>query len=660
MIAPRNLQRKRASRKGVSPEQAQTAGWPEPDTSAWDTSNIRRYNTFKGALNDYLAGEKVVLIEKRYGLRISEVQEQLWRALQRDASGETIGFCALIKGLQVVETQRHKPLPCNANPTASACKGGLMHILLKEGLLEDLVDQVLKRGPGPHLAVISPLECQKYVTKILSERGYRKTEYPFNTRRPLYSSIGRLIARIKEQNMAENVHANEGEIASGNINVQSGHRQRQARPAPLDEVEADEHKLHGIGSVTITVDGVKKVIPTERPVGIAIVDRHSGLVLGGSVCLGSEAKEESLIEAIASALVPGYVVRLPSGKAAPPFRACDFIPELAGAAWTVMNLDNAKIHTGDAYLSVSIRIGCFTCFGPLGSWSGRPNIEGTFGQLVKGHFRQLPSTTGSGKDFVGRNAPAEQAVKWNIDHNDLCGLFYNGLAQINQAVSSGVLNQSRVDLVRNYLNDVELPLLRRLPSPSARTPEIGSFAIRVKVRRRSKDNPNMYISYLDAKYTSRALSPRADLLGELIIIHVSANLRTVRAFELSGREIGVLIADGYWGTNDHSAEIRRAVQRDKDLRYGQHGQPTTPIRALVEKMGSKVIAKGAKRSAGGVVKEGLELVRQMQAASIAELEIRSQPEKPALEIPVQTTSSAAERARMAMKARVLRQGGNDE
>lgn len=46
--------------------------------------------------------------------------------------------------------------------------------------------------------------------------------------------------------------------------MQSGRTVRQSRPDPLEEVEADEHKLHGIASVRITIDGIKKVIPTER------------------------------------------------------------------------------------------------------------------------------------------------------------------------------------------------------------------------------------------------------------------------------------------------------------------------------------------------------------------------------------------------------------
>lgn len=65
-------------------------------------------------------------------------------------------------------------------------------------------------------------------------------------------------------------------------------------------------------------------------------------MVGGAVCLNAEAKEEALIEAIRSAVIPGYVVRLPSGEPAPPFRPCDFYPELAGAVWNAMYLDNAR------------------------------------------------------------------------------------------------------------------------------------------------------------------------------------------------------------------------------------------------------------------------------------------------------------------------------
>jgi putative transposase len=412
--------------------------------------------------------------------------------------------------------------------------------------------------------------------------------------------------------------------------------------------------------VRITIDGIDKLIPTERAVGIAIVCRGSNVVLGGAVCLSAEAKEEALIEAIRSAVIPGHVVRLPSGEPAPPFRPCDFYPELAGAVWTVMHLDNAKIHTGNRYQATAAQLGTQTCFGPLGSWSGRPHIEGVFGQLVEGHFKKSPSTTGSGDEHTGRRAPTEQAVQWEIVHNDLCRLFFQGLAQINLNVSSGILNQRPVDYVWSQFKGPKQPILRRLPPVTALNPEIGVQPVRVRVRRRSKTNPNMYINYAGAKYSNAALSVRADLLGEYIIVHPRPNLRAIPAFELCGRSLGELVADGHWGASDHTAEIRRAVNADKNLRFGQHGQGKTPINAMLEEKALKLAEKAEKRKRGEVVKGGLALQRQMQATSIAHLHVRKPEPQPKTSIPAVTTAKAAERARQARQARERSSGGQDD
>ncbi|HJW54324.1 MAG TPA: hypothetical protein VJ577_03550 [Burkholderiaceae bacterium] len=651
---------KRLARRSLSPDQALTALWSEPDRSGWSEKDRQRYQRLKSALVDYVGGDRVKRIEERYDLCISQVQEQLWRATQLDGNNQPLGFLALIRNLQVVETTRRKPLPQGMHPSAARCKGGLKYLLKVEGLYDEFVNHVLKRGPGPHPATVSPLDLQQWFTGELTARGYKESNYPFNTRRPLYSSIAKLVKEIQDEDMPAHVRANESETAAGNLSVQSGHTVRQPRPDPLEEVEADEHKLHGIACVRITIDGIDKLIPTERAVGIAIVCRGSNVVLGGAVCLSPEAKEEALIEAIRSAVIPGYVVRLPSGEPAPLFRPCDFYPELAGAVWTAMHLDNAKIHTGNRYQATAAQMGTQSCFGPLGSWSSRPHIEGAFGQLVERYFKKSPSTTGSGDEHTGRRAPAEQAVQWEIVHDDLCRLFFQGLAEINLNVSGGILNQRPVDYVWSYFKGPKQPILRRLPPVTAQNPEIGVQAVRVRVRRRSKTNPNMYINYAGAKYSNAALSVRADLLGEYIIVHPRPNLRAMPAFELCGRSLGELVADGHWGASDHTAEIRRAVNADKDLRFGQHGQGKTPIRAMLEKKARKLAEKADKRQRGAVVKGALALQRQMQATSTAHLDVQTSEPQSETSIPAVTTATAAQRARLARQARERSSGGHDD
>jgi hypothetical protein len=213
---------KRLARRNMSPEQTQTALWPEPDLSGWKQKDRQRYHRLKAALVDYVGGDKVSRIEERYDLCISQVQEQLWRATQLDGNDQPVGFLALIRNLQVVETTRRKPLPKGMHPSAARCKGGLKHVLMVEGLYDEFVNCVLKRGPGPHPATGSPLDLQKWIMRELTLRHYKKSDYPFNTRRPLYSSIAKLVKEIQDEEMPAHVQANESETAAGNLSVQSG------------------------------------------------------------------------------------------------------------------------------------------------------------------------------------------------------------------------------------------------------------------------------------------------------------------------------------------------------------------------------------------------------------------------------------------------------
>ncbi|WP_136420343.1 hypothetical protein [Herbaspirillum sp. ST 5-3] len=644
----------RLARRNIAPEDRETWEWRRPDTSGWTDDERKRYQRFEAAIVDYLAGEKVTLIETKYRLRISQVQEQLARAMVKDDEGIRLGFCALVKFLHTKTQNRRKTLPTGAYPTGPQCKGGLVHVLSAEGLYPELEARVLGKIKGRKESKVSILALQKWLTATLTERGYKKEQYPFNTEIPFYSSLSRLVQKIKDQNAAEYIAAYGDKNQVANISVMSGGQHRRTRSRPFDEVEIDEHKLHGIGTVRIIVDGITKKIPAERAVGIAIVDRGTGGILGGAVCLSPEAKADALIEAIRSAVIPNYVVALPSGKPAPPFRTCDFDPRLAGCVWSAAYIDNAKIHISDQYLEATKRLGAQTCYGPLGSWSGRPRIEGTFSRIVKGKFDRLPSTTGLDKGGGSRRPPAEQAIAYDIDHDDLCLAFYGTLGEINTDVAHGLLYQTPLHVIDDYLKSVDHPILRRLPPAMALTPEIGEQVVYRPVRQRSADNPNLYVSYMGCKYTNEALSRRLDLLGERIAVHIAQNLRYLKAFELNGRPLGQLKADGIWGMTDHTHEIRRAVFRDKSLKFGQHGQSPELISTMLAKKARKILTKNEKRPRGGVVKGAIELQRMMQATGIAEVVLKSPPVPDAA---LATTKSAAVRAREALLAREKQRGG---
>lgn len=641
---------KRLSRRNIPVSNSHLASWAEPDTSSWEPAEVRRYQKMHDAMVDYIKGLKTRDVERIYNVRISSVMKQVYRAVQDDGAGEMLGFCALVPRLRTGGHARHSPLPSGSLPTGPQCTGGLNYILRKEDLYESLVDQVLKRGPGPFRTLTSCRDIQKFIISILKARGYKDSEYPLNTEDQLYSSLSRLISDIKHDHARENALANASPIVASNVDVASGRLTRQPRPQFLTDVEADEHKLHGIGSVTITLDGLDKVIPVERATGIVIVDRGSGAILGASISLSIEAKEQSLIEALSSALVPGYIVELPSGVAAQPFRACDFIPEIAGAAWSTMRLDNAKIHTANLYLDTASRVGFQTCWGPVASWSGRPAIESVFSRLVCSYFAKLPSTTGGGTSYHASPFPAEQAVKWNISLEMLCRLFYQALAEINTTCGVTRLNQSRIQVLADYVRGIRRPLIRKIPPPTANSPPVGFIAVLVPVKRRSHTNKNMYINYQGAKYTNERLSQRTDLLNEDVVVHVGASLRTLNCFERHGRPLGVLEADAPWGQNEHTAEIRRLAKEIPTASGFELPQVESIIQEVLDVQARKVLHANERRKKGSIPKGGLKLCRLMQATGAEEVAVHTKGD-PTQSSRLTTTSSAAAFLRLARQAR---------
>ncbi|MYM22149.1 hypothetical protein GTP46_05765 [Duganella sp. FT135W] len=640
---------RRVSRRRLSPDQSLTEKWIVPNIEDMSEEDKKRYNSYASAIKDYISGCPVSYIKSAYKINISHLQSQIWRAIELDDDGIPFGFRALIPNLHVKKLRRTKDLPVGSEATCGDCAGAFKKLMDKEDLWGWLESRVLKLGPGPHPAKITALELQKELTKILTERGYLRTDYPFNTNRPAYSSIGRAIKQIKSNNFKEGVLAGSNEVAKTNFDVMSGKSKFFKGRRPFEEVECDEHKLHGIAGVNIIIDGVLKTIPTPRAVGIVIIDKFTGIPLGATVHLGIEASESALIAAIRSAIVDEPVM-LPNGEPAPSFRASDYLPEVKGAVWDVMHLDNAKIHVSNAYFEAEKRLGCQTCFGPLRSWSARPNIESTFGNLVNQYFSATPSFTGAGSSHDGRSQPAQEAGNWYIDLPVLCKLFYSSLGAITLANSAGTLYERRIDVIQNYVHGPTRPILRRLPPPTANTPEIGTSIEYATVKRRSEQNPNFYINR-NGKYTNQILAKRADLLGEKIIVHISPNVRTLSAFLRNGKPLGELIADGVWGGFDHTSELRKAIEKDKDKKFGHYGEKATVAQSFLEDLGRRVLNEAEKKKNGKVVDAGLKLARYMEAAKVPVLDIESKKyEEEKSKEQGNQKSSAIERARLARKA----------
>jgi hypothetical protein len=556
------------------------------------------------AVDAYIASGQLTAISEELDVAPEEIIRSLNRCTALSTDGSIMGWAGLLKNERIGPYQRDAELPTGLSGRAKGFVGSFSVFLDGRPEIKEKLDALIlkrnKRGVV-YEARIAAKTVHATLMRLCDEAGLTREDYPLNSESQGRRSVERYMVDLIQANVGEGTRARFGADAVARLRVGTGHPRRVQSVAPYDLVGLDAHKIDCIGTVRIHGPAGPQWVPMERLWIVPVLEHECRAVLGYSVGIRTECSAGTIESALKSALAPWHPrqLRVP-GMAYLPNAGMPsgVFPELSGCGWNTLTIDNAAAHFAKAIAErARRRIGCMVTYGAIGRWDHRAVMERLMQTLEKYGFQRLPSTTGTGTNDPRRDDPVRKAVAAKIEWELLLDIIDVLMANYNVTPTEALGNRAPLSALRDHLFGSPPTFLPRpLPPPTACQPDIGIVVERKTVRGNQEQGkrPHIYIDRVN--YTSPLLAKSMALIGREILVHIDeSDMRTVRAYFVSGEELGVLAASGGWARTKHTREMRKLVNSLRSAGELLIHTGQDPIEALLAYVANAAYAGAEKR-----------------------------------------------------------------
>lgn len=573
-------------RDSLDPKLKDLATWPSVKTDAWSAKRRSLFERLEGAIRSYFGGGIVKEICQRYNISRQEFYRYLRRCLDTHRDGQIYGWRGIIPYARQKSYQRRKPAKSHQRSTGGN-SGAFNQLLdLYPDIAEGIQNRLLKELPeeAVHEPRIPLMAILKWFLNACKRKGLTAKDYPFCT-----NSLGRT-ALWKHLKTLMNLHPEK--VIKSRYGKHAGRRWRSTGHGPsvekvtrpFERVQFDGHRLDMNCVVLVPhTHGDLIELALGRLWLLAIVDVYSRTILGYHVSLNAEYNTEDVLQCAKSAIIPwkpralsipglqyAYGGGLPSGV----------IPKLSWVLFDELCYDNAKANLAErAVNKITSVLGCAINPGPVESPERRGIIERVFALLEEAGFHRFPSTTGSHPQDPRRNHPQAQAERLRITLDHLLEIIDLVIARYNATPHSGIGYKSPLDVMQHFADD-DNSLIRTLPEDQRGKLGLLDIEFTKTVRGDLKTGRRPYVDCEGARYRNDLLSRSPELIKtKLTLVMDPEDARLVTAYLPNGAELGVLVANSFWGIRPHTLEIRKAILslKKKKLIYLTESQDPIPV-----------------------------------------------------------------------------------
>jgi hypothetical protein len=539
------------------------------------------------ALELFLKGEQLKVIENETGVYRSQLYRIIRRATTIHPDGQVFGFRAFFPYARVKPYKRQASTKRAGHNAKAGDAGAMANLLNNYPELDKFLKEEISKKPllfsysSGKLTINGLRDIHKLFIAQCRNLGLRESDYPLNKDQ---KGIRSLSAYIKSRGMKSFKKASKASGAALDKGIRCDHH-----PSPLlsitrpyQAVEFDGHRLDIRLSVSFPDPfGFQQTFEVNRIWILVVIDMFTRATLGYHLALSPEYSRHDVIRAIQNSVEPhkpitftipgldyGQYGGFPSQK----------LPELAFAVWDEFRFDNAKAHLAEDTLQrLCEELGCIAHAGPPADPDKRPIIERFFKTLATTMSHRLPASTLSNPTELRRLLNStNQHLALPIPLNELEELVEAVLASLNAAPHTSLGGRSPLEALEYWVRGQSVPI-RHIPENRCKNLCLLQATHTSRVNGNVARGIRPYISFYGVRYTNRSLSERTDLMGkQLLIYYHPDDIRSLRAFEQTGGEIGMLTAVRPWDKVTHSLRTRKQILklvRDKKLEFGLDSDP---------------------------------------------------------------------------------------
>jgi putative transposase len=572
------------------------SAWPTVAHTELDDATRLMFERRVQAVMAYVHGESIKQIEHATGVNRRQLYRWLERAMVMHPDGRPFGFRALVRYARTADYVRVRAVKERVERGGAA--GALSQLLERYPALAGwLLLQIKQRKVRlDQIHTDGQLRTRLRGLQAVHEDFLRQcravglsvADYPFNT-------SGHAIRSLGERLKAELLRSFGTAARSAGASHLKGLPRRNdeagtpAAARPYQVVEFDGHRLD-IRLKVVVHDplGFEREFEMERVWLLVIIDVCTRAVLGYQIVLAREYSRYDVIKTIENALEPHRPrtftlagLAYGPGDGFPSQR----LPELAYATWEWMRLDNAKANLASATLNALCEfVGCLADAGPKYSPDDRPYIERFFGTIASRLSSRLPGYTGSHpRDLRRALADPKGNLRLYVSLDELDELVEYAIASYNGTPHSGLNNVTPLEAMEYFVRGKQ-SMVTWLAAYHRRTLCLMQSARRCRVRAYLEQGVRPHINLYKARYTNSALATSTHLIGQDLLIYMNANdLRSVRAFQSDGTELGELHVQGLWRMIPHNLKLRQEILKDAGQRRRRGVPADNPIVAYVNR-----------------------------------------------------------------------------
>ncbi len=528
--------------------------WDKILTTNMTDEEKTMFENKKKAVDMYIDGYSIKIISETTGVENSRIRRLVERCIKSDENGIMYGYNALLPYKKTQKSSGNfkkllSQFPSLQKFIAGNYFGDSDYTLEKNMNLKTLHKKFL-------------LECTRL--------GLMEYEYPFNTTNRGYVSLIKYIKELKNENPNKSMNRENKNARQKFCSTGYGKKYSSDPIAPYQVVQIDGHKIDMLYSVEVEdKEGNIVRMPATRIWLIAVIDVATRCILGYSLTPNENYNQTDVLKALRNAIMPHEKVeftlngfKYPENGGFP----SDTIPEAKWAIFDTVMLDNAKAHLAkDVVRKITCDLKCAINFGSVATPETRGIIERFFGTLERGGYHKLPATTGSNVYDNKRNEPEKESVKYKITYEEIAEITEYLIAEYNNSSHSSLENRTPLQIMKCKIQDAYMLPCKVNSEMLEIVNELTNIVLERTVRGGYNKGKRPYINYMGVEYHSDGVSLCMDLINKKILISVNPDdVSYVKAYNITGEELGVLTASGEWGRRPHSLKTREAALKRKN------------------------------------------------------------------------------------------------
>ncbi len=344
---------------------------------------------------------------------------------------------------------------------------------------------------------------------------------------------------------------------------------------------------------------------------VPVIESKGGACLGWSYSLDPKNyPAETMCAATRNALVPWKPRKLTLEGVTYKMGECmpnAYIPLLAWRAWDQLDLDNAKAHLADMFLtSLEQSVGCVVHFGPASAPNVRPKIEKIFDLLEEAGIHPIPASDGS--STVGLSLDEKKKARYHLKLDALLDLVDLLFCRWNASCPPDS-NETRLAMLKRDVMDSKC-YPRYIPQSERE--RLQRYDIRL-IRRigNRKGHP---VLRLDADYDGGRLNEIPNLIGKYVYVDIdSTDVRRVRVYLMeTGEDLGELIVEKRYRDVAHSFTTRKHAKAVS--KHNRFSSNTGDLLTAARRHSFAQVERGNKRHAAAVARAVTEMINGVNVA----------------------------------------------